>query len=107
MSALCLAIVISCLALSLDTSGCEAKLLITEIMFASSHSPGDSEYLYWWELINKDGAIVPLGGYSWDDNSAGPGEFVFPDVSIKPGESIIIPERDDVLDGAAIQKFMD
>jgi hypothetical protein len=70
-------------------------LAITEVMFVSSHPPSDDppQHNYWWELTNIGSSAVNLDGYSWDDNSALPGYFVFPDFVIEAGESVIILER--------------
>jgi hypothetical protein len=65
-----------------------SNLSVTEIMSASAHSgstDGD-----WWELTYAGSSTVDLTGYSWDDNSNIAGTVTFGNITIGPGESVII-----------------
>lgn len=68
-----------------------ADLVITEAMPKSAHTlatiDGD-----WWELTNTGTSAVNLSGYTWDDTPTPllPSISYFPNVTIQPGESIII-----------------
>ena len=64
-----------------------ADLVITEIMSDSNHSVTNGD---WWELTNTGLTPVDLTGYSWDDNHARVGQNVFGNITIAPGQSIII-----------------
>ncbi len=81
-------LIIACLLLSICRVS-TASLAITEIMF-STHYPDSNPDQYWWELTNLGSDVINLNGYSWDDSSAQPGEFIFPNMNIVPSESIII-----------------
>ena len=66
-----------------------AELVITEVMSKSSH-PADKD---WWELSNTDNEAVNVEGYYWDDDGeSGDDGAILPDITIGPGESIIIIE---------------
>lgn len=77
--------------LALAVSTVHADLVITEVMPKSAHAStvvdGD-----WWELTNTGGSAVNLSGYTWDDlpTPLAPTISYFPNVTIQPGESIII-----------------
>ncbi len=79
------------------------QLRITEVMYDSTHTPVSVDHNYWWELTNCGQTSVNLQGYSWDDNSGIAGVFLFPNLVIEPGESIVIVER--VNQGTAVQDF--
>jgi hypothetical protein len=70
----------------------DGKLVITEMMTQSNHqAPTGGD---WWELTNTGPGAVNLVGYSWDDDHRIVGQNVFGDITIAPGESIIILEGD-------------
>ncbi len=76
------------LALVCFTATANAELAITEIMSDSDHVGGtDGD---WWELTNTGPVSIDLTGYSWDDNDQQAGQNVFGNITIGPGESIII-----------------
>ncbi|MHC4477483.1 MAG: hypothetical protein ACYTEL_17685 [Planctomycetota bacterium] len=68
-----------------------AALAVTEIMSSSSHVGTNSD---WWELTCAGTSTVDLAGYSWDDDHQRVGENVFGNVTIGPGESIIVIDAD-------------
>ncbi len=67
-----------------------SSLAITEIM---SESADDEAYFNWWELTYTGSSTVDLTSYSWDDFHKRIGQNVFGNVTISPGESIIIGEE--------------
>lgn len=68
-----------------------ADLVITEVMPKSAHT-GTAVDGDWWELTNTGSSAVNLAGYTWDDTPTPllPSISYFPNVTIQPGESIII-----------------
>jgi len=65
-----------------------SNLAITEIMSQSAHS-GSTDF-DWRELTNTSLVSVDLTGYSWDDDHHIAGTVTFGNITIGPGESIII-----------------
>ena len=75
-------------ALVFAVCGVRAELVVTEVLSGSrQYGPVAMD---WWELTNTGPDSVNLLGYSWDDNHERPGQNMFGNVSISPGESIII-----------------
>ncbi len=72
----------------------QTSLVITEVMSESRH-PGGPANGDWWELTNKGPGDIDLGGFSWDDNDAVPGNTIFPNITIGGGESIILVDEAD------------
>ena len=64
-------------------------LAVTEIM-AGSNDPNSNVSDDWFEILNYGSTSVNLDGFSWDDNSLAPGTSVFQNVTIAPGEAIVI-----------------
>lgn len=50
----------------------------------------DKEYPDWAELYNAGGAAVSLAGYAVSNNINNPAKWVFPEVSIEPGERLLL-----------------
>ena len=44
----------------------------------------------WMELHNSTGSAVSLGGYGLSNNPKNPAKWVFPDISIEPGEYLLL-----------------
>ena len=90
-------------------SGAAGELKITEVMYDSSHpvgyDPDPLQHNYWWEVTNFGAVEIDLDGYSWDDNSDQPGHFVFPSVTIDPGELIILLEKYDADENPDVTGF--
>jgi hypothetical protein len=67
-------------------------IVINEIMSLNASviadEDGDSED--WIELHNSGNAIIDLSGWTLTDNRANPSKWVFPSVSIGPGEFLLI-----------------
>ncbi|MFZ9206644.1 MAG: T9SS type A sorting domain-containing protein [Schleiferiaceae bacterium] len=74
-------------------------LAITEVM-PSSNDANSAINEDWFEITNYGSSIVDLAGFSWDDNSWNPGTVVFPNVSIAPGEAIVVAQIDSANEAA-------
>ena len=44
----------------------------------------------WVELHNSTGSAVSLAGYGLSNNPKNPAKWVFPDISIEPGEYLLL-----------------
>ncbi|MBI1316704.1 T9SS type A sorting domain-containing protein [bacterium] len=70
-------------------------LQITEVMAGSVHSNsninGD-----WFEITNVGASAVNLAGFSWDDDSKLVGTYVFPNITLLAGQSLIVLDEDSV-----------
>lgn len=64
-------------------------LAVTEIM-AGSNDPNSNVSDDWFEILNYGTTAVNLDGFSWDDNSLAPGTSTFQNVTIAPGEAIVV-----------------
>lgn len=64
-------------------------LAVTEIM-AGSNDPNSNVSEDWFEILNYGSTAVNLDGFSWDDNSLAPGTSTFQNVTIAPGEAIVV-----------------
>ena len=64
-------------------------LAVTEIM-AGSNDPNSNVSDDWFEILNYGSTAVNLDGFSWDDNSLAPGTSTFQNVTIAPGEAIVV-----------------
>ena len=70
-----------------------AQIVITEV--SSSNSIED-----WFELTNTGDTTVDLTGYYWDDNGEnGDDGSLFTQILIAPGESIIVLQDSELIDG--------
>lgn len=74
-------------------------LAITEVM-PSSNDANSAINEDWFEITNYGSTTVDLAGFSWDDNSWNPGTVVFPNVSIAPGEAIVVAQIDSANEAA-------
>lgn len=59
-------------------------------MNASTHKAPDGGYYAWVELHNAGGAPVSLLGCGLTDNANNPAKWLFPDVTIAPGEYLVV-----------------
>ena len=50
----------------------------------------DSVASDWVEIYNSTGSAVSLGGYGLSNNPKNPAKWVFPDISIEPGEYLLL-----------------
>ncbi len=70
-------------------------LQITEVMAGSVHANslvnGD-----WFEITNVGASAVNLAGFSWDDDSKIVGTYVFPNITLLAGQSLIVLDEDSV-----------
>ena len=64
-------------------------LAITEIM-PGSNDPDPNVNDDWFEITNYGSTAVDMTGFSYDDDSEQPGTVVFGNVTIGPGESIVV-----------------
>lgn len=85
---------IVCAAIATGTwiASAQGALVITEVMSQSVHPPGSANG-DWWELTNDGPSSLNLENYSWDDVDAVAGTSVFPDVTVGPGESVLIVDE--------------
>ncbi len=69
-----------------------SSVVINEIMAAndSTLADEDGDYSDWIELFNGDSFTVNLTGYTITDDLAQPGKWVLPNISIAPGEFLLI-----------------
>ena len=75
------------------TGSTSAQIVITEV--SSSNSIED-----WFELTNTGDTTVDLTGYYWDDNGEnGDDGSLFTQILIAPGESIIVLQDSELIDG--------
>ena len=74
-------------------------LAITEVM-ASSNDANTTISDDWFEITNYGSTSVNLGGFSWDDNSYLAGTVVFPNVSVAPGEALVVTQIDSANEAA-------
>lgn len=87
---------------AVDPTAPPVSLAITEILSSSNHADntinGD-----WWELVNTGSSAVELAGFSWDDNRDTPHQAVFGNLTLAPGEIVIILDEDDQDEAAAFR----
>ena len=74
-------------------------LAITEVM-ASSNDANSAISDDWFEITNYGSTAVDLAGFSWDDNSYLAGTVVFPNVSVAPGEALVVTQIDSANEAA-------
>jgi hypothetical protein len=86
-----------------DPGAPPVTLEVTEIMSSSAHTTntinGD-----WWELTNTGNATLDLSGFSWDDSRDLPGEAHFGQITLAPGESLVVLDEDDSDEAAAFRQ---
>ena len=68
------------------------NVYISEMMGANnaSYAAGDGGFYDWVELHNRGSAAVTLKGYGLSDNPSNPAKWVFPDVTMEPGEYMVL-----------------
>ncbi len=68
-----------------------SSLLITEIMADNASFPASDGVLYdWIEIQNVGSAPVNLAGCSLSDDPTKPAQWKFPDVTVQPGQCIVV-----------------
>lgn len=69
----------------------DSDLIITEIMASNASYPSPNGGLYdWIEITNRGSEAISLSGYGLSDKATKPSRWRFPDVTIQPGESIVV-----------------
>lgn len=69
----------------------DSDLIITEIMASNASYPSPNGGLYdWIEITNRGGEAISLSGYGLSDKATKPSRWRFPDVTIQPGESVVV-----------------
>ena len=69
------------------------QVRISEVMSSdnTAFADEDGEYGDWLELVNAGGAAAPLAGWGLSDDAvAEPLKWVFPDITLKPGEYLLV-----------------
>lgn len=80
----------------------DSDLIITEIMASNASYPSPNGGLYdWIEITNRGSEAINLSGYGLSDKATKPSRWRFPDVTIQPGEYIVVYASglDKTLDG--------
>lgn len=76
------------------TSGAPSKndIQLSEVMAKNNGTlaDNDNEYPDWIELYNPTDKEISLEGYSLTDNAKKKGKFVFPDITMQPGEYFVV-----------------
>lgn len=68
-----------------------STLLITEVMADNASFPAADGLMYdWIEIQNVGSAPINLAGYSLSDDPTKPAQWKFPDVTIQPGQCIVV-----------------
>mgnify|MGYP005833583401 CR=1 FL=1 len=84
---------VACLVPTIAGAPARAALIITEVMASSSH-PGGAANGDWWELLNNGPTAVNLENWFWnDDNKLGGTKRIFGNVTINPGEIILVVDE--------------
>ncbi len=85
---LILSLIISCCSLNLPAQ----TLVINEVMASntSAIADEDGEFSDWIELYNAGTTTVYLEDHGLSDNSGNPFKWIFPDVSISPGQHLLV-----------------
>lgn len=80
----------------------DSDLIITEVMASNASYPSPNGGLYdWIEITNRGSEAINLSGYGLSDKATKPSRWRFPDVTIQPGEYIVVYASglDKTLDG--------
>ncbi len=91
-----LGLAVAVLGLSTVMGGCsrksESAILISEFMAANANGlkDGDGETSDWIEIANAGDERVNLEGFRLTDDASDPMRWVFPDVSIAPGQYLLV-----------------
>ncbi len=83
-------LVLACLLFGLSVAG--ASVVINEYLSANVHNltDGDGDTPDWLELYNRGAQTVDLDGYGLSDREDTPGEWVFPELLLRPGGHLLI-----------------
>ena len=67
-------------------------IIISEVVLSNDEYAieSDGEYYDWIEVYNRGDATVNLAGYGLTNNTGNPGKWRFPEVTIRPGEYLLI-----------------
>ncbi len=67
-------------------------LIISEVVLSNGqYAPeSDGEFYDWIELYNRGSSAINLAGYGLTNNTGNPGKWRFPDVTIRPGEYLLV-----------------
>lgn len=70
----------------------KGAIILSEAMNANvkSYADENGQYYDWIEVYNQSGQAVNLAGYALSTNAKNPAKWVFPDVSIGPGEYKVV-----------------
>lgn len=85
-----------------------SDLIISEVMASNASYPSPSGGLYdWIEITNRGSESINLSGYGLSDNAQKPSRWRFPDVTLAPGEYIVVYASglDKTLDGEMHTSF--
>ena len=102
---ICILTIVSIATLLLYTqiTGAENRVVINEVMRLNSTTIRDEsgEFHDWIELYNAGESPVRLGGYGLSDDESEPLKWRFPDMSIAPGDYIVVfaSDKDTIADG--------
>ena len=83
----------------------ESHLVINEIVASNSstYADEDGDYPDWIELYNGHSEPLNLEGYMLSDDENSPAEWLFPDITLDPGEYLVVfasgKDRKDLEDG--------
>ena len=68
------------------------ELILSEVLAANTTTLRQADLTYpdWIEICNQSGEAVNLAGYALSKNAKNPAKWVFPDITIGPGEYIVV-----------------
>ena len=69
----------------------DSDLIVTEVMASNaSHRSPSGVLCDWIEITNRGSAPIDLSGYALSDKPEKPARWRFPDVTIQPGEFVVV-----------------
>ncbi len=86
----------------------DSDLILTEVMASNASYSSPSGGLYdWIEISNRGSEAINLSGYGLSDTAAKPSRWRFPDVTLAPGEYLVVYASglDKTLDGELHANF--
>ncbi|MCO6451266.1 MAG: lamin tail domain-containing protein [Caldilineales bacterium] len=74
------------------TNHSRSPVVISELVTANRSGLRDEDGAYsdWVELVNRSGHSVNMAGWTLTDDTARPDQWMFPDVTIGPGEYLVV-----------------
>lgn len=77
---------------ALNEKSADSPVIVTELMSSNRTTLADEngQYHDYIELYNRSGEAVNLSGWYLSDNEANPRKWRFPDVTINPGEYLVV-----------------